>query len=198
MEQRAISEFIDASMREHREVLERAARELPEPLEQLISAIDGCLHAGGKVLVCGNGGSAADAQHLAAELVCRVRTDRRALAAVALTTDTSALTAIANDYGYDRVFARQIEALAEEGDVLVAISTSGNSPNVLEAARAASSRGLQVAAMTGADGGALRSLADLVIAAPSTVVSRIQEMHSLCLHVVAESVERMAAAEGNR
>jgi D-sedoheptulose 7-phosphate isomerase len=140
-------------------------------------------------MVCGNGGSAADAQHLAAELVCRFAFNRRALPALALTTDTSALTAIANDLGFDRVFARQVEALARSGDMLVAISTSGRSANVIEAAREARSAGCKVVALTGADGGPLAELADLLLAAPSTTVARIQEVHAIIVHILAESVE---------
>ena len=129
-------------------------------------------------------------------MVCRYRTDRPAVAAVALTTDTSALTAIANDYGYERVFARQVEALARPGDLLVAISTSGNSANVIEAARQARACGCTVAALTGADGGTLADHADLLVAAPSRTVARIQEVHEVVLHIVAEAVEMDAAEVG--
>ena len=128
--------------------------------------------------------------------MCRYRTDRPAVAAVALTTDSSALTAIANDYGFDRVFARQVEALARPGDMLVAISTSGNSPNVIEAAREARDRGCTVVALTGGDGGRLAGHADLVVAAPSRTVARIQEVHEVVLHVLAEGVEWAAGTEG--
>jgi D-sedoheptulose 7-phosphate isomerase len=153
---------------------------------------------GGKVLTCGNGGSAADAQHLAAELVCRVRHDRGALPAIALTTDTSALTAIANDYGYDRVFSRQVEALARPGDLLMAFSTSGNSKNVIEAARQAQATGCSVVALTGRSGGDLAEHADLLVAAPSETVSRIQEIHELCVHVIAQALEDAARRAGDR
>jgi D-sedoheptulose 7-phosphate isomerase len=177
---------------EHRQVLAEAADLLPEVLQKIIDASDVCLRAGGKILVCGNGGSAADAQHLAAELVCRVRHDRGALPGIALTTDSSALTAIANDYGYDHVFARQVEALARPGDVLVAISTSGNSPNVIEAARQARAIGCTVIALTGRSGGKLAGHADLLVAAPSDIVSRIQEVHELCVHIIAQALEDAA------
>jgi len=177
---------------EHSKVLAEAVDDLPEILRQVIGACDRCLKGGGRILVCGNGGSAADAQHLAAELVCRFRHDRDALCAVALTTDTSALTAIANDYGFDRVFSRQVEALARPGDVLVAISTSGNSTNVIEAARQARAEGCTVVALTGRSGGALAEHADLLLAAPSDTVARIQEVHELCIHIIAGGLEHAA------
>ena len=175
-------------------VLAASAEHLPGRLEETVELFLGCLDAGGTILVCGNGGSAADAQHLAAELVCRVRRDRRALPSVALTTDTSTLTAIGNDYGFERIFSRQIEALAREGDVLVAISTSGESANIIEAARTARERGCRVVALTGEAGGRLAEHADLLLDVPSTVVSRIQEIHAVCIHILAESVEDAVAS----
>ncbi|MEJ2187990.1 MAG: HAD-IIIA family hydrolase [Acidobacteriota bacterium] len=187
--QRGTAMSIQETFDEHAGVMAAASQQLEASLNELIELVVSCLRAGHKILVCGNGGSAADAQHLAAELVCRFAFDRRALPALALTTDTSALTAIANDLGYDQVFARQIEAIAVEGDVLVAISTSGRSPNVLEAARVARSAGCGVVAMTGSEGGALAELADLVIAAPSRNVARIQEVHGIVVHILAESAE---------
>jgi phosphoheptose isomerase len=189
---------IEAQLAEHRRVFDAAARTLPAVLRDVIAAAWDCLRGGRTVLVCGNGGSAADAQHLAAELVCRVRRQRRALAAVALTTDTSALTAIANDYGYEQVFARQVAALAHPGDLLVAISTSGRSPNVLAAARTARDRGCTIVALTGRDGGDLAPLADHVVAVPADVVSRIQEVHAVCIHVLAEALEGLAASSEGR
>src|SRR5690242_1642767 len=134
---------------EHAEVTARAAQELPPTLERVVQALDTCLSAGNKVFACGNGGSAADAQHLVAELVGRFLHERRALPAIALTADAATLTAIGNDYGYERVFARQLEGLASRGDLLFAISTSGNSPNVLQATRTARDMGCIVVAMTG-------------------------------------------------
>ena len=175
-------------------VLAASAEHLPGRLEETVELLLGCLDAGGTILVCGNGGSAADAQHLAAELVCRVRRDRRALPSVALTTDTSTLTAIGNDYGFERIFSRQIEALAREGDVLVAITTSGDSANVIEAARTARERGCRVVAMTGEGGGRLAEHTDLLLDVPSTVVSRIQEIHAVCIHILAEAVEDAVAS----
>jgi len=189
MGQRGNAMAIQETFEEHAEVMAAASQQLEGRISELVDLVVSCLRAGHKILVCGNGGSAADAQHLAAELVCRFAFDRRALPAVALTTDTSALTAIANDLGYDQVFARQVEAIAVEGDVLVAISTSGRSPNVLEAARAARNAGCRVVALTGSEGGALAELADLVVAAPSRNVARIQEVHGVVVHILAESAE---------
>jgi len=145
--------------------------------------------AGKKVLLCGNGGSAADAQHIAAELVGRFVIERRPLAAIALTTDTSALTAIANDYGYEHVFSRQVEALGAEGDVLIAITTSGTSKNVLAAATVARARGMKVIGLTGGKGAAFVAACDAGVAVPSTVVARIQECHITIGHLLCEAVD---------
>ncbi len=148
------------------------------------------LRAGHKILFCGNGGSAADSQHLAAELIGRYKMERRPLPAIALTTDTSILTAVGNDYGYDDVFRRQVEGLGEAGDVLVAISTSGNSRNVLLAMRQARKMGIASAAFTGAGGGAMKDEADVCLAVPSSLTNHIQEMHIACGHLVCEYIER--------
>lgn len=147
------------------------------------------LRAGGKLLLCGNGGSAADAQHIAAELTGRFIQERRPLAAVALTTDTSALTCIGNDYGFDDVFARQLQAIARPGDVLLAISTSGHSRNVLRAVEVARSEGVISIGLLGRDGGALRALCDLSLVVPSTVTARIQESHILIGHTLCGLIE---------
>jgi D-sedoheptulose 7-phosphate isomerase len=147
------------------------------------------LRAGGKVLLCGNGGSAADATHLAAELVGRFHFDRPALAALSLSDNASAVTCIANDYDFDEVFARQVRAHGREGDVLIAISTSGGSPNVVRAVAAARELGLHTAAFTGADGGELADVCDLALRAPSDETPRIQEAHMLVGHTVCELVE---------
>jgi len=142
-----------------------------------------------KVLVCGNGGSAADAQHIAAEFVGRYETERQSLPAIALTTDSSALTAIGNDYGFERVFARQVESLASDGDCLIAISTSGNSPNIVSAVMEARRRGCRVIALTGANGKKLASLSDASVLAPSTRTARIQEVHLTVIHIWCEMVD---------
>lgn len=177
---------------EHVEVMQAASATLPAALNDAIRALQTCLTRGNKVLACGNGGSAAAAQHFVAELVCRFRADRQALAAVALSADVMTLTAIGNDYGYDRIFARQVEALATQGDVLVAISTSGNSANVIEAATTARAAGCTVIALTGADGGDLAAHAEIVVRVPSKVVARIQEVHDVCIHAIAEALEESA------
>jgi phosphoheptose isomerase len=157
------------------------------------SELTRALAGGGKVLLCGNGGSAADAQHLAGELVGRFRRDRRALAAIALTTDSSVLTAIANDMGFERVFARQVEALGRPGDVLVVITTSGSSPNVLAALESARAKGMRSIVLTAAGGAELR--ADVVVAVTETEVPRIQELHLRIEHVLCELVEDALADE---
>jgi D-sedoheptulose 7-phosphate isomerase len=148
------------------------------------------LHAGGKVLFCGNGGSAADAQHLAAEFTGRYLKERRALPALALHTNTSSVTAIGNDYGFDLVFARQLEALGKEGDVLVGISTSGNSRNVIRAMEVAKAKSIYTIALTGS-GGKMKDLADCAICIPSDETPRIQECHILTGHIICEIAEEM-------
>jgi phosphoheptose isomerase len=150
--------------------------------------------AGKKVLLCGNGGSAADAQHIAAELVGRFVLERRPLAAIALTTDTSALTSIANDYGYEHVFARQVDALGAPGDVLIAITTSGTSNNVVAAAAAARQRGMKVIGLTGSKGAAFVAACDAGVAVPSTVTARIQECHITIGHLLCEVIDEAFAA----
>lgn len=147
------------------------------------------LRRGCKILVCGNGGSAADAQHFAAELSGRYLKERRALAGLALTTDSSALTAIGNDYGYDRVFSRQVEALGRPGDLLVGISTSGNSPNVILAVEAAHALGMRTLGLLGRDGGRLRTLVDDPLVVPSAITARIQEVHQMTYHFWCEVLD---------
>jgi phosphoheptose isomerase len=181
---------------EHCAVAARAAEELPPVIERIVAAAYECLRRGHRILACGNGGSAADAQHMVAELIGRFRDERAPLAAIALTADTATLTALANDYGYERVFARQVEALARAGDVLFAISTSGNSQNVVLAAQAARARGCTVVALTGEGGGRLAEQADLVLRAPSAVVARIQEVHTLSIHAIVESLDRLILEQG--
>ena len=151
------------------------------------------LRAGGTIFFAGNGGSAADAQHLATEYVVRYQSNRPALRAVALTTDSSLLTACANDMGFDEVFARQVEALARAGDVLSLHSTSGESPNVVRAAQAAQARGVRVVGLLGKSGGQLKALADIVLLVPSDETARIQEMHLAIEHVICSMVEERLA-----
>lgn len=147
------------------------------------------LKVGGKVLICGNGGSAADAQHFAAELCGRFLKERRALCGIALTTDTSALTAIGNDYGFEHIFSRQVEALGRPGDLLVGISTSGNSPNVIEAVRTANRLDIQTLGLLGKDGGHLKSLCQDSLIVPSPVTARIQEIHQMVYHFWCEIID---------
>jgi D-sedoheptulose 7-phosphate isomerase len=178
--------ILDESARLHVEAKAASLRPTVAAAEAMIAS----LRAGGKVLVCGNGGSASDAQHFAAELVGRFERERRALASIALTTDTSILTALANDYSYTRVFARQVEAIGRRGDVLIGISTSGGSANVLEAFAVAKAAGLTTVALTGRDGGAVGASADIHINVPSPSTARAQEVHRTLLHAICELVER--------
>lgn len=165
------------------------------PLEEACRLVAGALSHGKKLLICGNGGSAADAEHLAGELVCRFRLERLGLPAVALSSSAAVITAVANDYSFDRVFARQVEAIGCPGDILLAISTSGSSPNVLLAADAARARDIGVVAFVGAGGGELANRADLVVRAPSSVTSHAQEALMIAGHALCEYVERALAGE---
>jgi D-sedoheptulose 7-phosphate isomerase len=183
----AVRELFEDSIRVKRVFLEENAGALARAAELTAAA----LAAGKKVLLFGNGGSAADAQHIAAEFVGRFLTERRPLPAIALTTDTSALTAISNDYGYDEVFARQVRALGAAGDVALAISTSGRSPSVLRAVEACRERGVTTIGLTGGDGGPLAGLVDVSLRASASALSaRIQETHILAGHVICELVDR--------
>ena len=167
----------------------RVGEEHAETIAAIADSYVTALRAGGTLFFAGNGGSAADAQHIAAEYVVRYSHNRRPLAAVALTTDTSLLTACANDLGYDEIFARQVEALARSGDVLVLHSTSGESPNTLRAAQAAKMKGVKVVALLGKGGGALNSLADCALIVPADETSHIQELHLAVEHIVCAMVE---------
>jgi D-sedoheptulose 7-phosphate isomerase len=164
-------------------------RAATDQIAEAATAILACLRAGGKLIAFGNGGSASDAQHMVAELVGRYAVKRRALAAIALTTNTSSLTAVANDFGFEEIFARQLEALAKPQDVVLAISTSGNSPDVLRALETAKTLGLKKIGLTGNDGGKLRDLVDISVIVPSSSTPRIQEAHSLVIHILCGIVE---------
>jgi D-sedoheptulose 7-phosphate isomerase len=180
--------FADAA-REHIAVFER----IVEMEEQILKAASVCAAAianGRKVIFCGNGGSAADSQHIAAELVGRLVKDRPALAALSLTTDTSALTCIANDYGYDQVFSRQLSGVGHKGDVLVAISTSGDSVNVIHAVETAKSLGIPTIGWLGKDGGKLQDLVDYPLTVPSNTTARIQEVHIFIGHTMCAMIEK--------
>ncbi|WP_428846061.1 D-sedoheptulose 7-phosphate isomerase [Magnetospirillum sulfuroxidans] len=175
---------------EHEQTVAASKDSVGPAFVTLAEACTRSLNQGGKIVFFGNGGSAADAQHLAAELVVRYRTNGRALAALALTTDTSILTACSNDFSYDDIFARQIEALLRPGDVALGISTSGNSPNVLKALEAARGLGGIAAGLSGRDGGKMVGLCDPLIVVPSTVTARIQEMHILIGHALCDVLEQ--------
>ena len=170
-------DFFQAELDEHAEVLAATREALQAPFTALVQHAVEAIEGGGKILLFGNGGSAADAQHLATELTVRYKTDRDPIAAIALTTDTSALTAIGNDFGFEDLFARQIQALGRPGDLALGISTSGRSRNVVLALEVARAKGLVPAALTGGDGGHLNGLADPMLLVPSDNTARIQEMH---------------------
>jgi D-sedoheptulose 7-phosphate isomerase len=172
------------------QVLDNTGQQLAGALATAARAVGDALARGNKVLLCGNGGSAADAQHIAAEFVGRFLKDRRALPAIALTTDSSNLTAIGNDYGFEQVFSRQVAALGVSGDVLIAISTSGKSPNILAAAQVARDARISVIGLTGAAKSALAELSDVALAVPSTYTPHIQQAHISLLHILCELVEQ--------
>ena len=180
---------IKAKIEESIEVKEALHQTQADNIEKAARLIIGSLKNGGKVILFGNGGSAADSQHMAAELIGRFKKERRAIAAIALTTNTSILTAIANDYGYDVVFSRQIEALGKAGDVAIGLSTSGGSKNVVAAIEKARSMGLKAIGLTGAGGGAMKDICDVLITVGSKNTPRIQESHVLIGHIICELVE---------
>lgn len=183
-----MSNIVQRGLQEHLGLFQSLASLSPE-IEAAANRISEALRGGGKLLLCGNGGSAADSQHIAAEMTGRFVKDRRPLAAIALSTDTSALTCIANDYSFDDVFSRQLLALGARGDCLLAISTSGNSRNVVRAVDAARSAGIQVIGLLGRDGGALRGLCHVSIVVPSQTTARIQEAHIFIGHTLCALVE---------
>jgi D-sedoheptulose 7-phosphate isomerase len=176
-------------LRELAQLAEASANVLPGEIARAAGLVRETLASGGTLFFCGNGGSAADAQHIATEYVVRYMRNRRALPAIALTTDTSLLTAAGNDFGFDHVFSRQVEALVRSRDLVVIHSTSGNSPNVLRAAEAARGKGAKVLALTARDGGALRALADVAIVVPTERTDRAQEVHLAIQHVICELAE---------
>jgi D-sedoheptulose 7-phosphate isomerase len=188
-----LSVTISAQLEASRKVVDSlcADVELIAVMEAVARRAAGVLGAGGKILFAGNGGSAADAQHLAAELVGRYAYDRPALAAVALTTDTAAITAIGNDFGFEYVFSRQIEAIARSGDLLIAMSTSGHSPNVVAALETARSRGVITAGLTGGGGGAMAKWCDYLLVMPSNDTPRIQEGHKVVGHIICGLIEQL-------
>jgi D-sedoheptulose 7-phosphate isomerase len=188
-------ELVTRQLIDSARVKEALAHQQAELIEEMAGHIIGCIRQGGKILFCGNGGSAADAQHLAAELVGRFGRGRPPLAAVALTTDSSVLTCLSNDYGFEEVFSKQVEALGRKGDVLVSISTSGTSENVLRAIRKARQLGLLTIALSGAGGGPMAEAADLTLNVPSDNSQRIQEAHIAVGHIILDLMERDLSAE---
>ena len=193
LEQRIQQQFFDSA-----DLKYAAAEVLSKPIADAVSALVGCITGGGKVLACGNGGSASDAQHFAAEFVGRFERERPGLAAVALTTDTSILTAIGNDYDFNVIFAKQVLALGAPGDVLLAISTSGNSANVIAAIEAARTKEMVVIAMTGHKGGKIREMlteTDVLICVPHERTARIQEVHLLTVHCLCDAVDLQLLGE---
>ena len=183
-------EEIRAQLRVHAEVISIIERELTDRIAAAVETTVAALRAGNKLLVMGNGGSAADAQHFVAEIVGRFKMERKALPAIALTTDTSILTAIGNDYGYDLVFKRQVEAHARPGDVVVGISTSGNSPNVLQALKLAREMGCRTMGLLGKDGGAIKAVSDIDLTVRYDDTPRVQEGHITIIHIICDLVEK--------
>jgi len=187
-----IQKEIRKQIEENIAVKQQLLKQLPGVIEQAATRLVQCLKNGGKIMLCGNGGSAADAQHIAAELVVRLKSsfNRPAIPALALTVDTSILTAGGNDFGFDHIFARQVEALGKSGDALIAISTSGNSANVIEAVRVAREKGILTVGFLGGDGGKLKEQVDIPIVIPTATTARIQESHILIGHILCEIIEQ--------
>jgi len=184
-------EMIQREMLSHQEVIEKSIKALQSHIYTACIIGTEALKNGNKILLCGNGGSAADAQHIAAELSGRYKVERRGLPGIALTTDTSVLTAIGNDYGFDRIFERQVEALAQKGDVLIGISTSGHSKNVVRALSLARTIGCKTIGLSGRDGGVMSEFCDINIIVPSDDTPRIQEMHSMIGHILCQAVDEI-------
>lgn len=184
-----LTEMIQKELQAHKETIEQTIETMITPIQKAATLMVTTLKNGNKILLVGNGGSAADAQHIAAELTGRYKSERRGLPAIALTTDTSALTAIANDYGYGRVFDRQVEALASKGDLLIGISTSGNSANIISAFNVAKELGCTTLGMSGKSGGEMNDVCDLNLIIPSNDTPRIQEMHILIGHILCQAVD---------
>lgn len=176
-------------LKAHQDLLQKVINTLAPNIEKACTMINAAILSGNKVLVAGNGGSAADAQHIAAELSGRFVRDRKALPGIALTTDTSAITSIANDYGYEHVFSRQLEAFAQPGDLFIGISTSGNSEGILNAFKSAKKFNCATLGLSGRDGGKMNDICDLNIVVPSDITARIQEMHILIGHILCKSVD---------
>jgi len=185
-----VKEEIRLQLRSHCEVMAAIERDLTPALESTVALLAAAFRSGNKLLVMGNGGSAADAQHFAAEIVGRFKLERRALPALALSTDSSILTAVGNDYGFESIFSRQVEAHAVPGDVVFGISTSGNSPNVQAALQCAAQKGCRTVALLGKDGGSIKGVAELALVVPSFDTPRVQEGHITIIHILCDLVER--------
>lgn len=181
---------ITSQLAAHRDVIARIEKDLPPQIAELVTLLVDTFRRGGKLMVMGNGGSAADAQHFVAEIVGRFKMERKGLPAIALSTDTSILTAIGNDYGFDRIFHRQVEALAAAGDLVVGISTSGNSPNVRQALELAREMGCRTVGLLGKDGGSIKDVCHLALIVPSSDTPRVQEGHITIIHIVCDLLEK--------
>jgi D-sedoheptulose 7-phosphate isomerase len=185
-----LATYWNAERASHLDASSKTFDHLQDPFTHMLEACALSVKSGGKILFFGNGGSAADAQHLATELTIRFIKDRKPIPAIALTTDTSALTAAGNDLGFDHIFSRQIQALGNSGDIAIGISTSGNSPNILAGLKAAKENGLKTIGLTGRDGGAMKPLCDVILIVPSDVTARIQEMHITLGHMLCGALEK--------
>ena len=188
-----IDDFLRDEIETHQEVILKTHRQVAPDFKRLVEACQDCISSGGKIMFFGNGGSAADAQHLVTEMVVRYKLNRKALAAIAFTTDTSLLTAMANDIGFEAIFSRQVEALGRPGDVAIGISTSGKSPNVLKALELAQKNGITSVGFTGDDGGSMSNVTDILLRVPSNTTARVQEIHILLGHVLCDLLEQNAA-----
>jgi len=189
--------IIEEAIKKHKEVLSSLERQIPK-IEKIASLCISSLKKGGKIIFCGNGGSAADSQHLAAELVGRFLKEKKPLASLALSVNTSILTAVGNDYGFEKIFSKQIEALGKSRDLLIAISTSGNSKNVVEAVKKAKEKGIKTIGFLGKDGGKLKKIVDIPLIVKSNNTARIQEMHILIGHILCEIIEEEYIEKSNK
>lgn len=190
-----MKDIIGERIAEHQKVIDIIRQELPDAIAQVAEVCKKALLNGNKLMFCGNGGSAADSQHLAAEFVGRFQIERASLPAIALTTDTSIITAVGNDYGFKQIFARQVEGLGQQGDVLFAISTSGESENVLLAMQKAKEKNITVIGMTGRDGGRIKAASDLCLHVPAHKAARVQEAHILIGHILCELLDDVKNAK---
>ena len=185
-----MQQFITRQLQDHQALFQKIEQELSAPIALLAQRLIETLKIGNKIMIMGNGGSAADAQHFAGEIVSRFRMERPGLPAIALSTDTSIITAIGNDYGFERIFSRQVEALAAPGDAVIGISTSGNSPNVLKALEVARAAGCSTIGLLGKDGGSIKALCDIPLIIPSNDTPRVQEGHITVIHIVCDLIEQ--------